>query len=868
MKKSAKEKVYDCLIQLNQSYGAVTAEKVAEQLSISRQNASHYLSRLLEEKAVAKIPGKPVRWEAYLTEHSGVGIQQSNVFQRVIGYDGSLKEAIQQCIAAVKYPPNGLSILITGDTGVGKSFLAKLIHEYAVEQSILREEAPFVVLNCADYADNPELLAATLFGYKKGAFTGAEKDTQGLLAAADTGYLFLDEVHRLSKENQEKLFLFMDSGNYRPIGENQVWSTAKVRFIFATTEKKEEYLLDTFARRIQLLVELPPFYSRPLMEKLYMIEAFFYQEAKIIQRDILLTKEALSLLIQHDFTGNIGGLKNSIKISCANVFSRELGPMLRISEKEIAQLLELPHLSNELLFHEDIVIDWQKELTYSAEGFTYEQPLRRIIKNISQSVELNEGQLKKDVQELLSQVNQAATTKLQKLLSNTYLYLWEQIIIKKYGLVKSGAAGKISSGFFTQLLYWEDDLQEIIKLVMKRYPRSSHVAEQFIAELPKQTFQERQQLLLILIVILADYVDEKIELKGLLLAHGESTASSIQSVVNQLCGNYVFEALDMPVESNVSEIIQRTKEFVHRQVNTDSLVLIVDMGSLNQIYTQIKHDLKGELLLINNLTTSIALDIGLKMSINAPFDRIAEDATEKYSINVQYFEGFAQKNNIIISCMSGLGISDKLKEIFRDHLSASNLEVFTKEYKELKALIDQNEENYFSKTKLVITTSDLPKSFSIDNINIYNVLSEKGSKQLEELLSEEMNPLEFQRLIEELIKFFSFEGIADRLTFLNPTLVMGEVESAVAKYENYYQFKLHGKVKLNLYMHTALMIERLFLARTEKTEDTLPEMSKEAEKFHYVSHSIFQSMEMKFNFKVTAYEISLLYELLGPFIQK
>lgn len=190
-------------------------------------------------------------------------------------------------------------------------------------------------------------------------------------------------------------------------------------------------------------------------------------------------------------------------------------------------------------------------------------------------------------------------------------------------------------------------------------------------------------------VILSDYVDEAIELKGLLLAHGDSTASSIQAVVNQLCNNYVFEALDMPVESNVSEIVELTRDFIKKQVNTDSLVLIVDMGSLNQIYTQIKNDLKGELLLLNNLTTSIALDIGLKMTMNAPFKQIAEDASDKYSINVQYFEGFSQSSNIIISCMSGLGISDKLKDVFCQHLSNESIEVFTKDYRELRELIDQ-----------------------------------------------------------------------------------------------------------------------------------------------------------------------------------
>ncbi|MCC9081934.1 PRD domain-containing protein [Enterococcus faecium] len=138
---------------------------------------------------------------------------------------------------------------------------------------------------------------------------------------------------------------------------------------------------------------------------------------------------------------------------------------------------------------------------------------------------------------------------------------------------------------------------------------------------------------------------------------------------------------------------------------------------------------------------------------------------------------------------------------------------------------------------------------------------------MEHILSPEMKPAEFNRLIQELVKFFSLEGIADRLNFLNPTIVMSEVETVISKYENYYHFTLNGRVKLNLYMHTALMMERLFLARTEKSEEPNYDLKPDEDEFYYVSRSIFQSMEMKYNFKVNAYELSL-YELLGPYIQK
>lgn len=190
MKKSAKDRVFNELVKLTADRSSVTAEMISQNLKLSRQNISHYLTRLIEDGKVEKIHGKPVLWKPSDEFALGIDEKANEAFNSVVGYDGSLREVIQKCISAVKYPPNGLSILINGATGVGKSFLASKVYEYAVQEGVIVPDAPFSILNCADYADNPELLSTTLFGYKKGAFTGAESDTDGLLATADNGYLF------------------------------------------------------------------------------------------------------------------------------------------------------------------------------------------------------------------------------------------------------------------------------------------------------------------------------------------------------------------------------------------------------------------------------------------------------------------------------------------------------------------------------------------------------------------------------------------------------------------------------------------------------------------------------------------------------
>src|SRR5699024_652420 len=106
----------------------------------------------------------------------------------------------------------------------------------------------------------------------------ANENTLGLIDRADNGYFFLDEIHRLPKESQEKLFSLLDSGQFYPLGENDVPHKVNVRFVFATTEKLDNFLLKTFMRRVPLHVSLPSFKDRPLTERLSLIFNAFKNE--------------------------------------------------------------------------------------------------------------------------------------------------------------------------------------------------------------------------------------------------------------------------------------------------------------------------------------------------------------------------------------------------------------------------------------------------------------------------------------------------------------------------------------------------------------------------------------------------------------
>lgn len=209
-----------------------------------------------------------------------------------------MSEIITQVSTAVAYPPNGLNILITGHSGVGKSYLADKIAAYARQKNVIEADTPYIVLNCADYANNPELVSSMLFGYVKGAYTGADESKEGLLKEANGGYLFLDEVHRLSSENQEKFFSFIDSGEFYRMGDNVNSVRSNVRLIMATTEKPETALLETFLRRIPVRVTLPDFIQRPIDERFALLNYLFYQEAKKISKKIDVNQYVVSALLQ------------------------------------------------------------------------------------------------------------------------------------------------------------------------------------------------------------------------------------------------------------------------------------------------------------------------------------------------------------------------------------------------------------------------------------------------------------------------------------------------------------------------------------------------------------------------------------------
>ena len=228
--------------------------------------------------------------------------------------------------------PQTSRVLITGESGTGKELVARAIHENS-----LRVQEPFITINCGAFPET--LLESELFGYMKGAFTGANENRQGLFQAANGGTLFMDEIGNMSLTMQVKLYRVLQEGKVRPIGSTEE-TDVDVRIIAATNKDFEKEIAegrfreDLYYRLSVIPIQLPALRERrddiPLLA-MYFLERFRKAMEKSIEG---ISPEAMRRLESYDWQGNVRELENTMERAVALETGHEI--TLRVLPDRIA----------------------------------------------------------------------------------------------------------------------------------------------------------------------------------------------------------------------------------------------------------------------------------------------------------------------------------------------------------------------------------------------------------------------------------------------------------------------------------------------------------------------------------------------------
>ncbi len=866
--------------------GNVSANEVAEALKLERSNVSRHLNELHREGRIEKINGRPMLYHYQEILPAEKNEQQpSDVFSNLIGTEGSLKIAVQQAQAAIHYPPRGLHTLILGRTGTGKSFFAECMYQYALESGRISEDAPFIQFNCADYAQNPQLLFAHIFGLKRGAFTGATEDRPGLIEKADHGILFLDEIHRLPPEGQEMLFTFIDKGEFRRLGDSEQIKSASVQIIGATTESTESYLLETFTRRIPMTITLPSLEDRQLEERYQLIEHFLVQESGRLNETIYVERRVLTAFLLYRTSANIGQLQRDLKLACAKTFLHYISkqtPTLLIEQKDIPihvqkGLLDVKQYREKM----DRLLDGEQTVfTFSHDEhghrlFNQDQETN-LYENIEKKLRelYKEGKNELDIQnELLVDFNQhfseyidhlpqigvegMVNEQIWRVTDKVYAYVeheLERTFDKKmkfaFALHLQGTVERIKQNNIVS----HPNLNEIHKEYPKEFKASIEVAQMIGKELGVEI--PLDEIGFIAMFLVADIEEslskEEHKVGVIVMMHGNTTASSMLLTVQELLGVRHGKAFDMPLSMEVREIYTHVKRTIHEMEPTKGVLFLVDMGSLSSFGHMITEEIGIRTKTITMTSTPVVMEAVRKASLGRGLEDIYQSCRQlvESQFSVPSFSPKPIGKAIIAACFTGEGVARKIKEKLLEVVHGKEIEVISLQFLHRQSFVEKLDQLLEQYDIVAIAGTVQIDYKNIPYFSPMEIFQDAPLMRLQQLIGEN-EP--YSEMVKTLESHFKMIPSVAKLIEL--------IRSFIKTLELKLNLTLEAGVDMGIILHVAFLVENIRLNQPSRPFPNMQAFQDEYGTDLEIVKSTVHELEKEYDISIEESELMHIYQM-------
>lgn len=826
---------------IKSSENGIDTQSISVKLDISRENVSRILNQLVKEGKIIKKKGKPVIY--FFSE------KETSYLQEFELNNPSLKKAIGQAKSSILYPPNGINTLIIGETGVGKSHFAQLMHQFAIETKTLSSDSPFILFNCADYSKNPELLMGMLFGVKKGAYTGADSDKQGLIELANNGMLFLDEIHNLPQEGQEILFTFIDRGIYRRLGESEVQRKAKVRIIGATSEAIISTLVAPFRRRMPMIIEIPNLAHRTEEERTNLIQTFFENESKNLNKKVYISSDVFVSLLYYECPNNIGQLQSDIQLLCAKAYSEYLigtKSNIEITSDDLPKNItygfwnktEHRLLRTQSDFFSKEMLCFSPEKNSDSDQNTIYTLLKHKVSQLTNDQIASENMKLIMEQEISNYFSTFVNSEekhellpLETIIESRRMETINEVIAYILSKLSLNWDQNVTMGFILHLHHLierfknknnSNYLEEEINLEFQiNYRKEFLVAVHCLqmisfAEKIQLPYSEANNIVSFFIHTNENNKKRKRNnVQVVVIAHGDSTATSMAKTVNQLLKTDSVIGIDAPLNKKPLEIMTQVCETLSPINNGEDILCLVDMGSFLQIDKFLESKLNVSILSLPLVSTIYVLEAARKSLLGNELKIIYNDLLK---VNFEFFgcnELSIMNNNnnnvkniifntsnrpfaILTCCLTGHGTATYLKNILDCYLSEtfSFVDIISLQ------LTDKNSEkqqisNIAEKYQIIAIVSTFSVDYPCPQFNVNDIINGDGVVKIKELIQDASIGFKIRQSLQAELKNVDGGLLFDDIISLN-----NSIQTAL-------KVELNRNELIGVIMHTAILIDNI-----------------------------------------------------------
>ena len=640
---------------IHDEFPKITTRFLSEKLKMQRTNISSILNQLVNEGKLVKYNGRPVLYQLADENASGNG----DVFEQLVGYDSSLKEAIASAKAAVLYPEGNPTILITAKHGSGVSHFAKTVFRFAQASGKLKTRAPWILWDCKTLFDDQDKFQEIFLG---------DHEKEGILKKASGGMLILDNIDVVSERNLDWLLAFLRGEKIQ--GQDE-WAWQKDYHcitIFSTMKDTNEMMLNLLRGRMDFRISLPSLEERSIEERFLILQKFFKEEAKAMDRMIEVDTSILHALLLYEVTDDIKGLKNDIHTGCANSYVRSYNT----GNKTIVLLMsDFPNYVRKGIMYYRSYKNKIDEMIKNGCKYTFykNQMLRdnkTAKKDIYQSIDARKrdlerhalteeeinmavsNQLESEFEEYFEQLCERVDSMdtLNKMVSEKLISLTRKFLLKAAEQLSCEFSKEIFCGICLHVnscLIKVSKKQRIsneeIARLLSKYPMHYELVKEFQEELGKE-FNVKLNVddLIFLMMFLLEAkkdVDES-KVVTLIAMHGSHAASSIAAVVNVLSDDSKVQAFDMDLDKNVRIVYEELKEKIIKIDQGKGILLIYDMGSIHTMAESIAQETKIAIRCVEVQITLVGIAGSSKAAEMKTLDEVADYLQDNFS-GLQYF---------------------------------------------------------------------------------------------------------------------------------------------------------------------------------------------------------------------------------------